>query len=37
METEEYLAKRAARANRKKFEEALAQVPDREPDEHDRF
>jgi hypothetical protein len=37
LETEDYLAKRAARASRKKFEEALAQVPDREPDEHDRF
>lgn len=37
LETEEYLAKRAAQASRKKFEEALDQVPDREPDEHDRF
>ena len=37
LETEDYLGARAARASRKKFEEALAQVPDREPDEHDRF
>jgi hypothetical protein len=37
METENYLSKRAKRASRKKFEAALAQVPDREPDEHDRF
>jgi hypothetical protein len=37
METEDYLAKRSKRASRKKFEAALAQVPDREPDEHDRF
>jgi len=37
METEDYLARRAARASREKFEEALAQVPDREPDEHDQF
>ncbi len=37
LETEDYLTKRAARASRKKFEEALAQIPDREPDEHDRF
>ena len=36
LETEDYLTQRAARASRKKFEEALAQVPDREPDEHDR-
>ena len=37
METESYLAKRAKRASREQFEAALAQVPDREPDEHDRF
>ena len=37
LETEDYLSKRASRASRKKFEEALAQVPDREPDAHDRF
>ena len=37
METESYLTKRAMRASREKFETALSQVPDREPDEHDRF
>ena len=37
METENYLTKRAKRASREKFDVALAQVPDREPDEHDRF
>ena len=37
LETEDYLAQRAARASRAKFEAALAQVPDREPDEPDRF
>ena len=37
LETEDYLAQRAARATREKFEAALTQVPDREPDEHDRF
>lgn len=37
METEDYLAQRAARATRGKFEAALAQIPDREPDEQDRF
>lgn len=37
LETEDYLAERAARASRNTFEEALARVPDREPDEHDRF
>ena len=37
METENYLSKRAKRASREKFEAALAQVPDREPDEQDRF
>lgn len=37
IETEDYLAKRAKRASREKFEAALAQVPDREPDTHDKF
>jgi hypothetical protein len=37
METENYLTKRAQRASRDTFEAALAQVPDRDPDEHDRF
>jgi hypothetical protein len=37
METEDYLTTRAKRASREKFEAALSQVPDREPDEHDRF
>ena len=37
METADYLAKRAKRASRAKFEAALAQVPDREPDEHDQY
>lgn len=37
METENYLTERAERASREKFDAALAQVPDREPDEHDRF
>jgi len=37
LETEEYLQKRAKRASREKFEEALAQVPDVEPEPHDRI
>jgi hypothetical protein len=37
LETEDYLNERAKRASRKKFEAALACVPDREPDEQDRF
>lgn len=37
LETEDYLAQRASRGSRKKFEAALAQVPDRESDAHDRF
>lgn len=37
LETEDYLVQRAARASRAKFEAALAQVPDRKPDEQDRF
>jgi hypothetical protein len=36
-ETEDYLNERAKRASRKKFEAAIACVPDREPDERDRF
>lgn len=35
--TEEYLAARAARASRKKFNAALAKVPDVEPEEFDRL
>ena len=37
LDTEDYLGRRASRASRQKFEEALAHVPDREPDKHDRF
>ena len=37
LETEDYLAQRGSRGSRRKFEAALAQVPDREPDAHDRF
>ena len=37
METEDYLVNRAKRASRNKFEAALAQIPNREPDEQDRF
>jgi hypothetical protein len=37
LETESYLAQRAQRASRKKFEAALAQIPDREPEAYDRF
>jgi hypothetical protein len=37
LETEEYLQKRAKRASREKFEAALAQVPDVEPEPHDRL
>lgn len=37
LETEDYLAQRASRASRAKFQAALAQVPDREPDAPDRF
>ena len=33
--TEEYLEKRARRASREKFERALAELPDVEPEEHD--
>jgi hypothetical protein len=35
--TEEYLQERARRASRAKYEAALAQAPDVEPDEHDRL
>jgi len=35
--TEEYLAARAKRASRRKFEAVLAKVPDVEPDESDRI
>lgn len=34
--TEDYLQERAARGSRARYEAALAQVPDVEPDEHDR-
>lgn len=37
LDTEAYLSQRASRGTRAKFEAALAQVPDREPDEHDQF
>lgn len=37
LETEEYLAARAKRASRKKFEKALGEVPDVEPEERDRL
>ncbi len=35
--TEEYLKERAGRGDRSKFEQALAQVPDIEPEEYDRL
>ncbi len=35
--TEEYLAARAKRASRRKFDAVLAKVPDVEPDESDRI
>ena len=35
--TEEYLAARAKRASRGKFEAVLARIPDVEPDESDRM
>jgi predicted transcriptional regulator len=35
--TEEYLAARAKRASRRKFEAVLAKVPDVEPDKSDRI
>ncbi len=37
LDTETYLAARAKRGSRQKFEAALAQVPDVEPDEADRL
>lgn len=35
--TEDYLAKRAARGDRAKFEAAMAKVPDVEPEPYDRL
>jgi len=35
--TEEYLAMRAARGERAKFEKAMAKVPDVEPEEYDQL
>jgi hypothetical protein len=35
--TEEYLQERAARGSRARYDAALAQVPDVEPDERDRL
>jgi hypothetical protein len=35
--TEEYLAARAKRGDREKFERALSRVPDTPPEEHDRL
>ena len=35
--TEEYLETRAARSSEEKFHQALAEVPDVEPEEHDRL
>ena len=37
LDTEAYIQERAARASRDRFEEALAKVPDIEPDEEDRL
>ena len=37
LETEEYLAERAARGSREKFEAALTLIPDQEPDDYDQF
>lgn len=37
MMTEDYLAERAKRGSREKFEAALAEVADIEPDERDRL
>jgi predicted DNA-binding ribbon-helix-helix protein len=34
---EDYLARRAARGDRTKFEAAMAKVPDVEPEEYDRL
>ena len=35
--TEDYLEKRAKRANKEKFEEALSYIPDVEPEEYDKL
>ena len=35
--TEEYLQERARRASRERYEAALAEAPDVEPDEYDRL
>lgn len=35
--TVDYLERRGAAASREKFEQALARVPDVEPEEHDRL
>ena len=35
--TEDYLEERAARGDRRKFDEAMARVPDVEPDDADRL
>ena len=37
LSTETYLEERARRGSRKKFEQALAKVPDVEPEEYDRL
>ncbi len=37
LHTESYLQQRAARASREKYEAALAQVPDVEPEAYDRW
>jgi hypothetical protein len=37
LETEDYLGKRAGRASPSKFRKALAKVPDRQPEPHDRI
>jgi len=35
--TEEYLGKRAKRGSRRKFDKAMAKVPDVEPEEYDKL
>jgi metal-responsive CopG/Arc/MetJ family transcriptional regulator len=35
--TEEYLEERARKGSREKYEAALSEVPDVEPDEHDKM
>ena len=35
--TEDYLKERAARGDRRKFDDAMAKVPDVEPDDADRL